>query len=153
MLLGVISDTHGLLRPEAVEALAGVDHILHAGDVGGSDILPALRRIAPVAAVRGNIDFGDWADCLPETLDLDIGGCAIHMLHDLNALVLPRCDERQPDLVIVGHSHRPVSEARKAFWLLNPGSAGPRRFKLPVTLATFRVTGGRMSPPMIRHLL
>lgn len=152
LLIGVISDTHGLLRPEAVRALRGVDRILHAGDVGAPDILPELARIAPVSGIRGNVDFGDWADALPETLDLEIDGIAIHMLHDLNALALPRAAGSWPDLVIAGHSHRPVSEGQRDFWHLNPGSAGPRRFHLPVTLAHFRITNGHMTPPEIESL-
>lgn len=154
LLLGVISDTHGLLRPEAVEALRGVDRILHAGDVGGPGILPELARLAPVSAIRGNVDVGDWADALPDTLDLEIGGIAIHMLHDIQALALPSAGaaEARPDLVIAGHSHRPVSEGRPGFWHLNPGSAGPRRFRLPITLAHVRIADGRMTSPEIRSL-
>jgi putative phosphoesterase len=132
--IGVISDTHGLLRPEALAALEGVKRILHAGDVGDPGILDALARIAPVTAIRGNVDHGDWADALPKTTSFTAGGLRIHMIHDRNAL---RADPRDEgwDVVISGHSHRPrIEEAHGVLWL-NPGAAGPRRFRLPVTLA------------------
>ncbi|MFN3279488.1 MAG: metallophosphoesterase family protein [Paracoccus hibiscisoli] len=129
--IGVISDTHGLLRPEALKALHGVDRILHAGDIGDPDHLNVLARIAPVTAIRGNIDRGAWAEALPETVSLTIGALRIHMIHDRNALSA----DPQSTVVISGHSHRPgIEETRGILWL-NPGAAGPRRFRLPITLA------------------
>jgi len=138
--VGVISDTHGLLRPEAVAALRGVDRILHAGDVGTPDILAALKAIAPTSAVRGNVDHGVWATALPETDVVRLGAVDVYMLHDLAALDL---DPVPAGLaaVISGHSHQPVAEWRRGVLFLNPGSAGPRRFSLPVTLSILRITG------------
>lgn len=140
--IGIISDTHGLLRPEAVDALQGVDRILHAGDIGKPEHLEALARIAPVTAIRGNIDRGAWADALPETATIAVGGLRIHMIHDRKAL---RADPAQEgwNVVISGHSHKPgIEEAGGVLWL-NPGAAGPRRFRLPVTLAFLQEDGGR----------
>ena len=132
--IGVIADTHGLLRPEALEALEGVDRILHAGDIGDPDHLDALARIAPVTAIRGNIDRGHWAEILPETVSLTIGGMQIHMIHDRKALQA-NPEAEGWDVVISGHSHKPgIEETGSTLWL-NPGAAGPRRFRLPVTLA------------------
>jgi len=139
MWIGVISDTHGLLRPEAVSALADAAFILHAGDVGSHEILEELRRIAPVTAVRGNVDRGHWARQLPETAAVAIENHSIYMLHDLNALDLdPSAAGFQ--VVVSGHSHQPHEERRKGVLYLNPGAAGPRRFKLPVSLARLHVT-------------
>ncbi|MFC3167136.1 metallophosphoesterase family protein [Paracoccus fontiphilus] len=140
--IGVISDTHGLLRPEALEALEGVHHILHAGDIGDPRHLDVLVRIAPVTAIRGNIDRGDWAKDLPETVSLTTGGLRIHMIHDRKAL---RADPRAEgwDVVISGHSHKPgIAETGSILWL-NPGAAGPRRFRLPITLAFLWKEAGR----------
>lgn len=132
--IGVISDTHGLLRPEALEALEGVGRILHAGDIGDPDHLDALARIAPVTAIRGNIDRGPWAEALPETVSLTIGSLRIHMIHDRKALQVDPASEGW-NVVISGHSHKPgIDETGGTLWL-NPGAAGPRRFHLPVTLA------------------
>lgn len=132
--IGVISDTHGLLRPEALEALEGVGRILHAGDIGDPDHLDALARIAPVTAIRGNIDRGPWAQALPETVSLTIGSLRIHMIHDRKALQADPAAEGW-DVVISGHSHKSgIEETGGTLWL-NPGAAGPRRFRLPVTLA------------------
>jgi uncharacterized protein len=132
--IGVISDTHGLLRPQAIEALEGVDHILHAGDIGNPGHLDVLARIARVTAIRGNIDRGHWAKALPETASLTIGGLRIHMIHDRKALQADPEAEGW-DVVISGHSHRPgIHETGSTLWL-NPGAAGPRRFRLPITLA------------------
>lgn len=140
--IGVISDTHGLLRPEALEALEGVNRILHAGDIGNPDHLRSLARIAPVAAIRGNIDCGDWAEALPETVSLSVGGLRIHMIHDRKALQADPEAEGW-DVVISGHSHKPgIDETATTFWL-NPGAAGPRRFRLPVTLAFLWEEAGR----------
>jgi uncharacterized protein len=137
MFLGVISDTHGLLRPEAVAALAGAHRIVHAGDVGSPDILEALGRLAPVTAVRGNVDHGDWAERLPLTAVVEAGGRSLFVLHDLSDLDVVA---RSYDAVISGHSHQPREEVRGGVLYLNPGAAGPRRFKLPVTLARLHVS-------------
>ncbi|MFC3630190.1 metallophosphoesterase family protein [Paracoccus angustae] len=140
--IGVISDTHGLLRPEALEALEGVHHILHAGDIGDPRHLDALARIAPVTAIRGNIDRGDWAKALPETVSLTTEGLRIHMIHDRKALQADPQAEGW-DVVISGHSHKPgVEETGSTLWL-NPGAAGPRRFRLPITLAFLWKEAGR----------
>lgn len=138
--LGVISDTHGLVRPEALARLAGVAQILHAGDIGGPEVLAALAAIAPVTAIRGNNDRDAWARRIPETTTLEIAGRRIHMLHDRGALAIdPRAEG--VDVVIAGHSHKPVNEVVDGVLFLNPGSAGPRRFKLPITVALLRITG------------
>ncbi|TGN55587.1 metallophosphoesterase [Paracoccus liaowanqingii] len=135
--IGVIADTHGLLRPEALEALEaleGVYRILHAGDIGDPDHLDALAHIAPVTAIRGNIDRGPWAEALPATANVMIGSLRIHMIHDRKAL---QADPKAEgwDVVISGHSHKPgIEETGRTLWL-NPGAAGPRRFRLPITLA------------------
>jgi putative phosphoesterase len=132
--IGVISDTHSLLRPEALEALEGVGHILHAGDIGDPSHLDALARIAPVTAIRGNIDRGPWAEALPDTLSLTIRRLQIHMIHDRKDLQVDPAAEGW-DVVISGHSHKPgIEETSSTLWL-NPGAAGPRRFHLPITLA------------------
>ena len=140
--IGVISDTHDLLRPEALEALEGVVRILHAGDIGNPDHLDVLARIAPVTAIRGNVDRGAWAGALPETLSLTAAGLRIHMIHDRKALRGDPAEEGW-DVVISGHSHKPgIDEAGGILWL-NPGAAGPRRFRLPITLAFLWEEGGR----------
>ncbi len=141
LTIGVISDTHGLLRPEAVAALAGVDQILHAGDVGTPDILARLKAIAPTTAVRGNVDHGVWATALPLTDVVRLGSLDVYMLHDLATLdVDPAAGGFAA--VISGHSHQPKAEWTRGVLFLNPGSAGPRRFTLPVTLSVLRITGG-----------
>ncbi len=133
ILIGVISDTHGLLRPEAVQALRGAHHIIHAGDVGAPEILEKLVALAPVTAIRGNIDKAPWARTLPATEVVEIGGCSMYVLHDLAALDLkPQAAGFR--VVIYGHSHVPKQETRDGVLYFNPGSAGPRRFKLPVTV-------------------
>lgn len=131
VLIGVISDTHGLLRPEALKALRGSQHILHAGDVGDSEILDKLATIAPVTAVRGNVDKAAWARNLPETEVLEIGGISIYVLHDIAQLDL-KPEAAGFKAVIYGHSHVPKQETRSGVLYFNPGSAGPRRFKLPI---------------------
>ena len=139
-IIGVISDTHGLLRPEAVTALHGVEMILHAGDIGKPEILDELNKIAPVTAVCGNNDTGDWARNIPDRQHLEIGGISIYMLHDLKEF--NSADEAiDADVLIFGHSHKPMIEERDGVVHLNPGSAGPRRFKLPVTVALLNVEG------------
>jgi uncharacterized protein len=145
---GVISDTHGLLRPEAVKALAGVDMIIHAGDIGKPEILEALRVIAPVVAVRGNNDTGDWARTLPETEVVEAGRIALYVLHDVHALDLDPAAARF-DVVISGHSHQPAMARRRGVLFLNPGSAGPRRFKLPVSLARLAIQGETLDAQLI----
>jgi uncharacterized protein len=137
VIIGVISDTHGLLRPPAVVALKGVDYILHAGDVGGPEILDALARIAPVTAVRGNVDIEPWANKLAETELIELGGIAIYMLHDLGRLDL-KPEAAGMRVVVYGHSHQPKIEERNGVLYFNPGSAGPRRFQLPVCVGKLR---------------
>jgi uncharacterized protein len=142
-LVGVIADTHGLLRPEAVQALQGVEVIIHAGDVGNPEVLAGLQKIAPVFAVKGNTDRGEWAQTLPLTEVVEVGGVRLYVLHELFCLEL---DPRAAGLaaVIFGHSHRPHQESKDGVLYLNPGSAGPRRFTLPVSVALLRVAGASL---------
>jgi len=135
--VGLISDTHGLVRAEALAALAGVAHVVHAGDVGGAHVLEALARVAPVTTVRGNNDFGAWADRLPETARVTIARARILVLHDAHELAGLALDDI--DVVVAGHSHRPLIERRDGLLHVNPGSAGPRRFRLPIALARLSV--------------
>ena len=142
--IGVISDTHGLLRPEAERWLTGVDHIVHAGDIGRPEIIDTLRRIAPVTAIRGNVDIGEWAREYPDTTLLRLAGKSIYVLHDLKTLQAdPGADI---DVIVSGHSHVPKIETVGGVVYVNPGSAGPRRFKLPITLATLEVTSDGIRP-------
>jgi len=147
-MIGVISDTHGLLRPEAVEALRGSELILHAGDVGAPRVLEQLRMIAPTVAIRGNVDAGPWAAVLPEHEVVAFGDLQLYMLHDVSTLDI---DPKSAGFaaVIFGHSHRPSAETRDGVLYLNPGAAGPRRFKLPLSIARLHVTGGRLSNEII----
>ena len=148
MLLGVISDTHGLLRPEAVEALRGAEHVIHAGDVGSPEILKKLATIAPVTAVRGNVDKDAWAQQLPETQVLETGGISIYLLHDLAQLdVKPEAAGFR--VVISGHSHIPKQEVRHGVLYFNPGSAGPRRFKWPVSVGRLSIDGAKVSAELV----
>jgi|SRR5580658_1530645 putative phosphoesterase len=148
VLIGVISDTHGLLRPEAVEALRGADSIIHAGDVGSPEILDKLAAIAPVTAVRGNIDTKAWAGKLPETEVLEVVGISIYVLHDLAQLDLkPKAAGFA--VVVSGHSHVPKQEVCDGVLYFNPGSAGPRRFKLPVSVGRLIVDGGRVRGELV----
>ena len=142
----MISDTHGLLRPEAVEALKGSELIIHAGDVGAPEILEALGRIAPVVAVRGNVDTAPWARTLPVTEVVEAGGSLLYVLHQVDHLDL---DPGAAGFaaVIYGHSHKPSAEIRRGVLFLNPGSAGPRRFNLPVTLVRLATGTARRSNP------
>ncbi|HTA85233.1 MAG TPA: metallophosphoesterase family protein [Silvibacterium sp.] len=145
MVIGVISDTHGLLRPEAVAALRGVEHILHAGDVGDAFILDQLGQIAPVTAIRGNVDRGGRCGRLPETELVDLGGVSLYMLHD--GLVLD-LDPVAAGIaaVISGHSHHPAIEWRKGVLYFNPGSAGPRRFSLPLSVGFLEISETGIEP-------
>lgn len=146
--VGLISDTHGLLRPEAVTALAGSDFIVHAGDIGDSSILDRLSEIAPTTAVRGNNDRGDWASGIPETEVLDVGTILIYVLHDVAELDLDPAAAGFR-VVVAGHSHRPAIEWRDQVLFVNPGSAGPRRFKLPVSVARLAISAQAISPSLI----
>ena len=143
--IGIISDTHGLLRPEAERRLAGVDHIIHGGDIGRPEIIDALRRIAPVTAIRGNVDIDDWAVAYPETEVVQLAGKSIYVLHDLKTLQIDPI-ARDVDVVVSGHSHVPKIETADGVLYLNPGSAGRRRFGLPITLATIDVTPDGVRP-------
>lgn len=145
--IGVISDTHGLLRPAAVELLRGVDLILHAGDVGKPFILDALGEIAPVLTVRGNVDVGPWAQTLPETLTLSVAGRSIHMIHNVKAMTTGA--PAAVDMVVFGHSHVPTAETLDGVLYLNPGSAGPKRFSLPITLAFLDLVDGALVPRIV----
>ncbi|GLH82473.1 phosphoesterase [Bradyrhizobium sp. SSBR45G] len=143
--IGIISDTHGLMRPEAERCLAGVDHILHAGDIGRPEIIDRLRLLAPVTAIRGNIDTAAWAEAYPHTRTVELGGRSFHLVHDVHDLQIDPA-AAGIDVVISGHSHRARIETVGDVLYLNPGSAGPRRFKLPVTLATLQLGAGQLSP-------
>jgi len=143
IIIGVISDTHGVLRPEALKALRGSQHIIHAGDVGVPEILEELSNIAPLTAVRGNVDKGAWALTLPETDVLEVGGISIYVLHDVAQLDLkPKAAGFA--VVVSGHSHVPKRETRDGVLYFNPGSAGPRRFKLPVSVGRLTVEDGKV---------
>jgi len=148
ILIGVISDTHGLLRPEAFKALRGSQHILHAGDVGAPEILEQLAAIAPVTAVRGNIDKEVWARKLPQTEVIELGGVSIYVLHDLAQLDL-KPEAAGFDVVISGHSHVPKQETRHGVLYFNPGSAGPRRFKLPISVGRLIVERGKVRGELV----
>jgi uncharacterized protein len=145
--IGVISDTHGLLRPEAIDALRGVSHILHAGDVGDPWILDSLRDLAPVTAIRGNIDAQGPCSHLPATEVVTLHGKTFYMLHDRHALDLDPAAAGFA-AVISGHSHRPLIEWRHSVLYLNPGSAGPRRFSLPISLALVTIVAGSLQPQL-----
>jgi putative phosphoesterase len=149
--VGVISDTHGLVRPEALEALEGSELIVHAGDVGAPGVLEELGRVAPVVAVRGNNDRGAWAEELPLYDAVEVEGAFVYVLHDLKELdIAPAAAGFR--VVVSGHSHKPLIEERRGVLYLNPGSAGPRRFKLPVTLARLRVKGADASAEIVNLL-
>ena len=139
----MISDTHGLIRPEAIAALAGVDRILHAGDIGKPCVLQALAGCAPLTAIRGNNDRDPWADAIPTSATIELGNARIYLIHDLGELDFDPL-ARGIRAVVSGHSHQPRVEERGGVLYLNPGSAGPRRFRLPVTLARLVVARGRM---------
>ena len=143
MIVGLISDTHGLLRPEALAALRGSEHLIHAGDIGAPEIIPALQKIAPVTAIRGNVDREAWTKQFPETEVVELGGVLIYIIHDLNALDLnPRAAGFAA--VISGHSHQPKQELKDGVLYFNPGSAGPRRFDLPTSAGRLSMAGGKL---------
>jgi len=148
VVIGLISDTHGLLRPEAVAALTGSDFIVHAGDIGSADVLEGLARLAPVTAVRGNVDRGGWASGLPPAEVLDAGGAYLYAVHDIAELDLdPAAAGFQA--VISGHSHQPAVREKDGVLYINPGSAGPRRFSLPIAVGRLTLSAGRIVPELI----
>jgi uncharacterized protein len=148
MIVGVISDTHGLLRPEAVVMLRGSEHIIHAGDIGAPEIIPALEKLAPVTAIRGNIDHQAWCRRFPETEVVELAGVHIYIIHDLNAIDLnPKAAGFAA--VISGHSHKPHQDVKDGVLYFNPGSAGPRRFKLPITVGRMEISGGELTATIL----
>lgn len=148
MRIGLISDTHGLLRPQALDFLRGSDHILHAGDIVGAELLDQLAGLAPLTAVRGNNDYGDWAQALPESVTLTLGGIVIHMLHDLKELAIDPVAQGVR-VVVTGHSHKPACEERGGVLYVNPGAAGRRRFTLPVSVGELLVDDGRVDVRLV----
>ena len=148
MTIGLISDTHGLLRESAVAALAGSDHIIHAGDVGGPEIIQRLSDIAPITVVRGNIDTDPWGNALPETALVEAGELRIYVLHDLKQIRIHPADTGY-QVVVSGHSHKPAEERRNGVLYVNPGSAGPRRFRLPITLAKLYISGANVRAEVV----
>jgi putative phosphoesterase len=140
-VVGVISDTHGLLRDEAIDALRGSAHIIHAGDIGSPAIIPALEKLAPVTAIRGNVDIEAWTRKFAETEVVELGGVSVYIIHDVNALdVNPLAAGFS--VVISGHSHQPKQETRDGVLYFNPGSAGPRRFRLPISVGKLTIEDG-----------
>lgn len=148
MDIGVISDTHGLLRPEAFEALRGSQYIVHAGDVGDPAILVELETIAPVTAVRGNVDHGNWTKKLPETNVLEVDGVSIYVLHEIDRLDL-KPEASGFAAVIYGHSHVPKQEMKNGVLYFNPGSAGPKRFSLPISLGRLIIENGKLKAELL----
>ena len=148
MRIGLISDTHGLVRDEALAFLEGCEHIVHAGDICDASVLARLASIAPVSAVRGNNDRGDWADAIPERRTVRIGDIAIHVVHDIAELAIDPAREGIA-VVVCGHSHRPSIETRDGVLYVNPGSAGPRRFSLPISAGDLLVRGGQVTPRLV----
>jgi len=148
VIVGVISDTHGLLRPEALAALQGSDYIIHAGDIGDPQILDQLAAIAPLTAVRGNVDHGAWAEKIPATNVLEIGEVSIYVLHSLQELDL-KPEAVKFSAVIYGHSHVPKQEVKNGVLYFNPGSAGPRRFKLPVSVGRLTIVDGKIEAQIL----
>jgi putative phosphoesterase len=148
MKIGIISDTHGLLRPEAVELLRGSEHIIHAGDIGSAEIIPALEKIAPVTAIRGNVDTQPWARRFAETEVVELEGLHIYVIHNANALDLnPKAAGFTA--VISGHSHQPKQEMKEGVLYFNPGSAGPRRFRLPISVGRLEITEGNLHAEIV----
>jgi len=148
MRIGVISDTHGLLRPAAIKQLAGADHIIHAGDIGAPEVIEGLRRIAPTTAVKGNIDAGEWAKDYPDAELVVLGGRAFYVLHNLNELKLDPAASGF-DVVVSGHSHRPKIETKNGVLYVNSGSAGPRRFKFPIAIAILTLSDRAFLPRIL----
>ena len=140
--IGLISDTHGLVRPEALAALKGSELIIHAGDIGKPNVLEALKTVAPVIAIRGNNDRDLWAKTIPDLLDLKINGIKIYVIHNVNELERDSVDRFQ--VVVSGHSHKPSLVTRGENLFINPGSAGPRRFKLPIAVARLQIDGAKV---------
>ena len=138
MIIGVIADTHGLVRPQAVTYLKGSDLIVHAGDIGAPAVIDELRQIAPVHAIRGNVDRGEWATHFPDTLRIEAAGRVLYLIHDINTL---EADLSGVDVVICGHSHRPKAWHANDTLMFNPGSAGPRRFSLPISIGRLILNG------------
>jgi putative phosphoesterase len=148
MVVGIISDTHGLLRPEAVDALSGCDLILHAGDIGKPEVLKPLKLIAPLYAVRGNNDIGDWAEKIPEDRTVKAGSINIYMIHDIKEMAIdPK--KKRINAVISGHSHKPSIQDKDGVLFINPGSAGPRRFKLPVAVAILKISQANIEAKIV----
>lgn len=145
--IGVISDTHGLVRPQALQALRDSNMIIHAGDVGGPEVLEQLRLLAPVTAVRGNIDQGAWADDLPSEEIVEAGGTRIYLIHDINNMVP---EPKGWSMVVSGHSHIPSIQRRDGTIYLNPGSAGPKRFSLPVGVAMIQINKQELQPKLLK---
>jgi putative phosphoesterase len=152
MRVGLISDTHGLLRPQALAALQGCDHIIHGGDIGNAEILEQLRAIAPVTAVRGNNDAGAWAATIEESETIELAGVRLHVIHDLKELAIDPAAEGV-QVVVSGHSHKPKIEEKGGVLYLNPGSAGPRRFKLPVSVGELLIERGKLSARIVELAL
>ena len=146
--IGIISDTHGLLRPTAIELLRGADHIVHAGDIGSEQILAALRTIAPLTVVRGNNDTQPWAASIAETATLEVRGRRLHVIHEISKLSIHPATEGI-SVVIFGHSHKPGIEEKDGVLYMNPGSAGPRRFKLPTTIAQLFIGPRTLRPEIV----
>jgi uncharacterized protein len=147
-VIGLISDTHGLIRPQAIEALQGVDLIIHAGDIGKPEVLSALKHVAPVAAIKGNIDSGAWAKLLPDTKLVKAAGMRLFIIHNVSEL---DCDPvaRGFRVVVSGHSHKPAVSTRDGVLFVNPGSAGPRRFKLPIAVGKLFIEDNRVNAEII----
>lgn len=148
MRLGVISDTHGLLRPQAIAALRGCAALVHAGDIGSADVLAHLQTLAPVTAVRGNNDVDDWSRDVPEEVTFEIDEVRIHLLHDVKRLAIDPIAECV-NVVIAGHSHWPVIDRREGVLYFNPGSAGPRRFRLPIAVGILEIRRGDVQPRIV----
>jgi uncharacterized protein len=147
--VGVLSDTHGLLRSEATAFLQGCDHILHGGDIGGEEILEQLAVLAPVSAVRGNNDTQAWAASLPDSRLLELAGVRWYVIHDLGRLAIEPCASGV-QIIVSGHSHQPCLREQNGVIYLNPGSAGPRRFKLPISIAEVRIAGTAITPRLVQ---
>jgi len=148
MRVGLISDTHGLLRPQALDFLRGSDHIIHAGDIIGPEILAPLAELAPLTVVRGNNDRGEWAATLPHSVTVELGGVSIHIVHDLKELSIdPRAAGVR--VVVSGHSHKPASIERDGVLYVNPGSAGRRRFTLPISVGELVIEAGQVAVGLV----